>query len=114
MGLTDEIRKLKELRDSGALTEAEFTEAKAALLADSRNPGAPRPGEDQGIGSAANQWVSLQSKQMKLRVVMAIVGVVLVLAFFFGFFLPMWNKSKSDFDRKWNEFPGRSPSPSSR
>jgi hypothetical protein len=34
--LATEIRKLKELKDAGALTEDEFQKAKAKLLSDSK------------------------------------------------------------------------------
>jgi hypothetical protein len=104
MDLSDEIRKLKDLHDSGALTESEFAQAKAALLAASPSTGraTPRSGSDSALGAAAKKWVNLQ-------IVMVIVAVVLALIFFFGFFLPNWNKSQADFDRRWNEFPGKVP-----
>jgi hypothetical protein len=38
MGLADELQKLEQLHRSGSLTDAEFSQAKAALLA---NPSAP-------------------------------------------------------------------------
>jgi hypothetical protein len=88
MELADEIRKLKELHDSGALTDAEFVQAKATLLSGYR--------PDNTLGTAARKWVNFQ-------VVMAIVGVALFLILFFGFFRPSWNKSHADFDRRWNE-----------
>lgn len=107
MGLTDEIRELKELRDNGTITDAEFARAKAALLADT---GAmPRssqqrsaPGSD--LGAAATSWV-------KLQIVLAIAGAIVALIFFFGFFLPNWNKSQAHFDRRLNEFPKFPPPP---
>jgi hypothetical protein len=107
MGLADEIRELKELRDSGILSEAEFEQAKAALLAgtpDRRDrPVSSFWRAESAIGDAAKSWV-------KLQVVMAIIGVVITLILFFGFFLPNWNKSQADFDRRWNEFPRALPS----
>ena len=72
MGLPDEIRELKELRDNGTLTDAEFTKAKSALLADSASGGrrsnARVSQSGATLGEAAKTWVNLQ-------VVMAIVGV---------------------------------------
>src|SRR4051794_35230267 len=40
MSLVDELTKLEELRRSGALTDAEFAQAKAALLAGASAPAA--------------------------------------------------------------------------
>jgi hypothetical protein len=42
MNISDEIRKLQELHDRGALTDDEFTQAKAAVLA-----GASRPADSE-------------------------------------------------------------------
>lgn len=42
MSITDEIERLKQLHQSGALTDAEFVTAKASVLARDR-PGAPAP-----------------------------------------------------------------------
>ena len=41
MGTADEIEKMQALREKGALTEAEFTQAKAALLDRLAKGGAP-------------------------------------------------------------------------
>ncbi len=102
MGIADEIRELKALRDDGTLTEAEFAEAKASLLADPsagrRRAAGPAPPADAALGAAAKSWV-------KFQIVMGVVGVLLALIFFFGFFLPQWNRTNAGFDRRWNEFP---------
>lgn len=100
MGLADEIRELMELHNNGTLTDAEFEQAKAAVLAGSASAGRPSTSApDNTFGGVAKKWVNFQ-------IVMAVVGVVLALIFFFGFFLPNWNKSESDFDRRWNELRG--------
>jgi hypothetical protein len=96
IGLADEIRKLKELRDSGTLTEAEFAQAKATLLADSgagrRRSASGSLVVEGGLGDAVKTLV-------KYQVVMAIVGVGFALVLFFCFLLPSLSKSQDDFDR---------------
>jgi Short C-terminal domain len=81
MALSDELRKLQELRDAGTLTDAEFVQAKAKLLTEPSDIG--RLG-DGLIGQAANRWVTF-------RIVMAIIGLIVMAIFFFGFFLPHMN-----------------------
>ena len=106
MELADEIRRLKELHDEGALTDDEFSQAKAALLDGVTGDAASTPWvqgrSDDGLGVAAKRWVNLQ-------IVIVIVGLVLALVFFFAFFLPDWRKTRDDFDRRWNEFPTAPP-----
>jgi hypothetical protein len=90
MSLTDELRKLQELHQSGALTDEEFAKAKEALLNAPAPPPGPPPtyisvrGQDS-LGDAAKAWVSFQ-------IVMGIIGLIIVAIFFFGFFLPHWNR----------------------
>lgn len=108
MELADEIRRLKELHDEGALTDDEFSQAKAALLeggtGDSRStPWGPGRSDD-GLGVAARRWVNLQ-------IVIVVVGLALALVFFFAFFLPGWRKGRDEFERRWNEFPVKPPVP---
>src|SRR5262245_56435117 len=43
MNIADELRKLRDLHDSGALTDAEFAQAKAAVLKDGAPPDAADP-----------------------------------------------------------------------
>jgi len=81
MALSDELRKLQELRDAGTLSDAEFVQAKSKLLTEPSYPG--RLG-DGLIGQAANRWVNF-------RIVMAIIGLIVMAIFFFGFFLPHLN-----------------------
>jgi hypothetical protein len=110
MELSEEIRKLKELRDSGALTDAEFAQAKAAVLSE-RTGAAPSPSDraartsrffkrqpEDTLGAAAGLWVRYQ-------VIWGAVSLVLALVFFFAFFLPSWNSHKKDFDRMGNASP---------
>jgi hypothetical protein len=107
MELADEIRRLKELHDEGALTDDEFSQAKAALLEGVTGDSASTPRgqgrSDDGLGVAAKRWVNLQ-------IVLVIAGFVLALVFFFAFFLPDWRKTRDEFDRRWSEFPSNPPS----
>lgn len=55
---------------------------------------------DDGLGRAANRFVSLQ-------VVLAIVGIVVAVVMFFAFFLPHWQGTKDRLDQKWGDGPPR-------
>src|SRR5438874_4942540 len=57
MSIADELRKLQELRDAGSLTEAEFAQAKAALLTGA--PPAPVTGGPDGDSLPAEPNVGL-------------------------------------------------------
>jgi hypothetical protein len=105
MGLADELKKLQELRDAGALSEEEFTKAKAALLSPPATPPArpaappPDPARPDALGEAAKTWVHFQ-------VVMGIIALVIAAVFFFAVWLPGWNKMQQkheQFDRDWNK-----------
>ncbi|PRY36787.1 SHOCT domain-containing protein [Umezawaea tangerina] len=74
--MADELGKLDRLRQSGALSEAEFAAAKRALL----QP-AVAPVRDDSIGRAANRYVSFQ-------MVAGVVGLVLFLVFLFAVIVP--------------------------
>jgi phage shock protein PspC (stress-responsive transcriptional regulator) len=53
MSIAEEVRKLAELRDSGALTSEEFERAKARLLGGSQpqnGPAGPAPGSERSTG----------------------------------------------------------------
>ena len=93
MSIADEIKKLQELKESGALTEQEFEQAKKKLLSDP--PGQvtgisnlPGTGNNNAIGKAANRYVSLQ-------IVMAIVGIIIFLIMLFGIILPHFSHAPS-------------------
>jgi hypothetical protein len=119
MSIAEDLEKLDQLHKSGALSDAEFAEAKAALLrevtpAPVRVPPEPHAptdayeveralesvtgsdwelpsdGDDRTLGEAANRYVSFQ-------MVMAVVGLILFLLFFFGFFLPAWRSPMPGF-----------------
>ena len=84
MSLPEELQKLADLYDDGVLTEQEFTEAKRQLLQPA--PKTPVPlAPDPTLGKAAETYVSFQ-------IVMGIVGFVIFLIFFFGFWLPAFNR----------------------
>jgi hypothetical protein len=129
MNLSDEIEKLRQLHASGALTDAEFAQAKQAVLSGAAptpaRPPAPtrtETGEDDGflesmldggdrsVGGAANRYVSFQ-------MVMAVFGLILFAILFFAVFLPMWNQNRArqddimqrhdemrqDFNERWDQ-----------
>lgn len=116
VNLSDEIEKLGQLHASGALTDAEFAQAKQNVLSRSApTPTPPQPDDDEGLiesmldgsdkslGGAANRYVSFQ-------MVMAVIGLILAAIFFFGFFLPQWksfgkqhDEMRQDFDQKWDQ-----------
>lgn len=129
MNLSDEIEKLQQLHASGALTDAEFAQAKQTVLSGAgptpaRSPAPTRmeaeqdggfiesmlDGGDRSVGGAANRYVSFQ-------MVMAVFGLILFAIIFFTVFLPMWNQSRArqddfmqrhdqmreDFDERWDQ-----------
>lgn len=55
MNLTDELRKLADLRSEGHLTDEEFAEAKTRLLAESRGEPPTPPGEASAAVDAAGR-----------------------------------------------------------
>jgi Short C-terminal domain len=64
MNISDEIRKLQELHDRGALTDDEFSQAKAAVLA-----GASRPadsGEGREIANSQLEILRIQNQIAQL------------------------------------------------
>ena len=58
MNISDEIKRLHELHQAGALTDAEFELAKAKLLKASVELNKPSPHPDGGIGNDVSQFVS--------------------------------------------------------
>jgi hypothetical protein len=63
MNLVDELRKLQELHQSGALTDDEFAAAKAAVLAKGAEGG--EIGNDQGVQSRLEE-IKLQNEIARL------------------------------------------------
>jgi len=89
MSLADELRKLEQLRSSGALSEEEFQLAKAKLLSPTPDESGFLQDNGQGsLGRAANRYVSFQ-------MVMAIVGIIIFLIIFFTVFLPKFSSGPS-------------------
>jgi hypothetical protein len=99
MSLTDELTKLAALRQSGALTETEFQQAKAKLLGPPPDTGASPDtldtlrrmkglggSKDDSLGEAAKRYVSFQ-------MIMAVVGILI----FLFFFAPMMCRQSSPF-----------------
>jgi hypothetical protein len=79
MNLTDELERLAQLHQQGTLSDEEFALAKTKLL-NSSTESAPTD-QDRSIGEAANRYVSFQ-------IVMGVIGLIVALIIFFGFFLP--------------------------
>lgn len=99
MSMADELQKLQQLRESGALSESEFHEAKRKVLdgvvdsapapltatAASRSavPSQPSPSVDddslQSLGRAANIYVETQRTSSRIGMVVGVVGLVVFL-----------------------------------
>ncbi|MFT0533924.1 SHOCT domain-containing protein [Castellaniella hirudinis] len=78
MSVADEIEKLAALRDSRALTEAEFQTAKSKALGEEASP---KPlSADEVIGSAGGIGINKPSP-MKLTAMIILAGVIIFLAF---------------------------------
>jgi hypothetical protein len=77
MSLSNELQRLAELRASGALTEAEFQQAKAKLLENDSGigGGAGDRQPNESLGRAANRYVTFQ-------MVMAVIGILIFLFVF--------------------------------
>jgi hypothetical protein len=95
VGIAEELEKLTQLHERGALSDQEYAEAKQATLRgaakdtttdkESAGLGSALVGEGQGtLGEAANRYVSFQ-------MVMAGISLVLFLVFLFVVFLPRLN-----------------------
>ena len=89
MDIVEQLERLAELREKGAISDEEFAAAKQRIIdgEEPKSPGLklppvgpdPRPqpsyppvGNPNSLGHAANRWVSLQ-------IVMAIVGIIIFL-----------------------------------
>ena len=98
MSLTDELTKLAALRQSGALTETEFQQAKAKLLGSPYDDSVSADtldtlrrikgfgGSKDTLGEAANRYVSF-------RMIMAVISLLI----FLFFFAPMMCRQSSAF-----------------
>jgi|GEM_PF-2301491 len=87
MAIHDEVARLADLHKSGALTDAEFAAAKAKIIA----------GDQETLGQAAN-------KAIKLSTIWGAISLALILAFFFFFFLPQWNRMGSEMQSSQEKF----------
>jgi len=96
MSIGTELEKLKQLQQSGVLTEAEFLTAKAKLLSTLGPENKVGTGVNQ-IGHAANSWVNLQWTTSAA----GLIAVILMLVFIF---VPFWQdmrKSEKGFDEQF-------------
>lgn len=104
MGIADEIEKLQRLRQTGALTEVEFREAKATVLALASSE-APAVAPDAGLGEretqgrAGNRGVTLL---VWLAVAFIVLNVIAGIVFGVVFWIH-WRQARSDFDQRWNQ-----------
>jgi hypothetical protein len=61
MSLADELKKLEELRESGALSDEEFQKAKQRMLYAPAASAPTRPAApEDSLGRAANRYVNFQ------------------------------------------------------
>ena len=115
MGLADEIAKLQQLKEAGALTEEEFQAAKRKLLSEDTEgyadpPAAPSSAravvhdiigevvdEPNTLGQAANRYVDYKNTSNVFGFIIAIVFIIIFLIFFFSM--------KSSFDSHFNSSP---------
>ena len=83
--LSNEIGRLHRLREDGALTDAEFIEAKRRLITSvGRGEGESRDGDDQGssdLGRAANRYVTHEKNR-------SVVGLIVFVALILFVFIP--------------------------
>ena len=90
--LYEELQQLTKLHREGALSDAEFSLAKAKAL---------ERGQDhtKDGGAVRFGWAALEP-----HTIWALVMVGLLLAFVFGFFLPEWNAFDKRFDAERAQF----------
>ncbi|RYD61752.1 MAG: SHOCT domain-containing protein [Verrucomicrobiaceae bacterium] len=89
MSLSDELQRLADLKSSGALTQAEFEQAKAKLLQEDAVPRRPKfdGSRDDSLGRAANRYVTFQF----------IMGMIALLFFLFVIGPKMCSSSSPSF-----------------
>ena len=109
MDLVDQLAKLQQLKESGALNDEEFQLAKHRLLQEENTP-PPAPVHDgtlletieeigeesSSLGVAANRYVTYQYKSHLIGAVVAIIIFLL--------FALIFMSAKSDMDQKFNGF----------
>jgi uncharacterized protein len=85
MSVADELQKLQALRETGAISEAEFEKAKAAVLSGGTAPTAPWPAPPVPLSSAtiAEQtrlWAMFIHLSQLLNFAVPVAGVVIPIA----------------------------------
>jgi len=98
MSLTDELTKLAALRQSGALTETEFQQAKAKLFASPPDDTVLPDTHDtlrrmKGFGGSKDTLGEAANRYVTFRMIMAVVGILI----FLFFFAPMMCRQSSGF-----------------
>ncbi|PXA03054.1 hypothetical protein DDZ13_14150 [Coraliomargarita sinensis] len=109
MSISDELSKLADLKEQGALSSEEFEAAKKKILSGDSSAPQKRANyptknyqfedrSDDSVGKAANRYVTLQ-------IIMAVIGILVFLLFFAPM---MCSSSNSPFDSqpKLNVSPG--------
>jgi hypothetical protein len=74
MNIADELRKLQDLHSSGALTDAEFAQAKAAVLNTDSSGNVPGPADPKGASVDIEEALT----PLRLRVMQIIAGALLM------------------------------------
>ncbi len=93
MSVADELRKLQELRETGALSEAEFEKAKAAVLSGGPSPAGPAqappvPPSSASIEEQTRLWAMFIHFSQLLNFPLPVLGLVAPIA------LWQWKKSE--------------------
>lgn len=79
MNISEELQKLAALRQSGTLTEEEFSAAKKHLLSGSALHSTSI--NNEALGRAANRYITFQ-------IVMFVIATIIVLIFIFAVMVP--------------------------
>lgn len=126
MGLVDELAKLQQLKESGALTDEEFSVAKQRLLHDTSEHAAITPGhaqhspsplveaiddvmeEESTLGVAANRYVSYKNNSAIISAVVFVI-VAIIFAIIFSSAVSHGNAQFDQFNSSHGmpSFPGR-------
>ncbi|NLH17479.1 MAG: DUF4870 domain-containing protein [Phycisphaerae bacterium] len=77
MNIAEEINRLQELRDKGALSEEEFVKAKAAILNPPATPAASVPMTPERQAEQERTWAMLLHFALLLKILGAIGAIVI-------------------------------------
>lgn len=77
MNIAEEINRLQELRDRGALSEEEFVKAKAAILNPPATPAASAPMTPERRAEQERTWAMLMHFALLLNILGAIGAIVI-------------------------------------